>query len=113
MRTFGVEDIEWSLQDCLMLKKEFPDVICGTKTLKCLTARSLFPAGYDLVGAEDNGRPLIDFIEPLLRFESMQREAGVEIPFIFHAGECLGDGNSTDSNLYDAILLGTKRIGHG
>jgi adenosine deaminase CECR1 len=37
----------------------------------------------------------------------------VDIPFIFHAGETLGDGNAADMNMYDAILLGTKRIGHG
>jgi adenosine deaminase CECR1 len=36
-----------------------------------------------------------------------------DIPFIFHAGETLGDGTAADMNLYDAILLGTKRIGHG
>lgn len=97
MRRSDVKEIEWSLKDCIELKKAFPDVI----------------AGYDLVGPEDHGHPLIDFIEPLLRFKDMQKEAGVDIPFIFHAGECLGDGNETDSNLYDAILLGTKRIGHG
>ena len=27
--------------------------------------------------------------------------------------ECLGTGNSTDHNLFDAVLLGTRRIGHG
>jgi adenosine deaminase CECR1 len=41
----------------------------------------------------------------------MQKDAGVDIPFIFHAGETLGDGTEADDNLYDAILLGTKRIG--
>jgi len=97
MRRSGVEEIEWSLKDCIALKQAYPDVI----------------AGYDLVGPEDHGLPLIHYLEPLLRFEQMQKEAGVDIPFIFHAGECLGDGNETDSNLYDAILLGTKRIGHG
>jgi len=97
MRRSGVEEIEWSLKDVISLKQLYPDVI----------------AGYDLVGPEDRGYPLIHYLEPLLRFEQMQKEAGVDIPFIFHAGECLGDGNSTDDNLYDAILLGTKRIGHG
>ena len=38
---------------------------------------------------------------------------GLELPFIFHAGETLDHGGDTDSNLYDAILFGTKRIGHG
>ena len=58
-------------------------------------------------------RPLIDYIEPLTRFQRRQKELEIDIPFIFHAGETLGDGSKADMNLYDAILLGTKRIGHG
>jgi adenosine deaminase CECR1 len=63
------------------------------------------------VGHEDGAecKPLIDYAEPLLRFA----EQHPDIPFIFHAGETLGDGTAADMNLYDAILLGTKRIGHG
>jgi adenosine deaminase CECR1 len=68
--------------------------------------------GFDLVGPEDTTRPLIDYINPLLSFVERQ-ELDHQIPFIFHAGETLGDGTAADSNLYDAILLGTKRIGHG
>ena len=75
------------------------------------TNRSLI--GFDLVGNENELRPLIDYVEPLLRFKKRQTEEGVDIPFIFHAGETLGDGTAADMNLYDAILLGTKRIGHG
>ncbi|KAF8559676.1 Metallo-dependent hydrolase [Imleria badia] len=40
-------------------------------------------------------------------------EMNVDIPFIFHAGETCGDGTRADENLYNAILLGTRRIGHG
>lgn len=69
--------------------------------------------GFDLVGNENTLRPLIDYIEPLKRFQRRQKELGLDIPFIFHAGETLGDGSKADMNLYDAILLGTKRIGHG
>lgn len=66
-----------------------------------------------MVGQEDTGRPLADLVPELFWFKKACMEAGVEIPFFFHAGECLGDGDDTDNNLFDAILLGTRRIGHG
>ena len=69
--------------------------------------------GFDLVGSENDLTPLIEYIEPLLWFQQKTQELGLDIPFILHAGETLGDGDQVDSNLYDAILLGTKRIGHG
>ncbi|KAI9719472.1 MAG: hypothetical protein M1812_003543 [Candelaria pacifica] len=70
-------------------------------------------AGFDVVGQEDKGRPLKDLTPELFWFRKRCVEEGVEIPFFFHAGECLGDGDETDSNLFDAILLGSRRIGHG
>ncbi len=82
----------------------------------CITMKLKYPhliAGYDLVGQEDNGRPLKDILPELFWFRKQCAEEKVEIPFFFHAGECLGDGNDTDQNLFDAILLGTRRIGHG
>lgn len=65
------------------------------------------------MGHEDSLRPLIDYLEPLQNFVKRQEELGISIPFYFHAGETLGDGTAADMNVYDAILLGTKRIGHG
>jgi adenosine deaminase CECR1 len=45
------------------------------------------------------------------------RELDIEIPFMFHAGESLldtgGSKHPGNSNLYDAVLLNAKRIGHG
>jgi adenosine deaminase CECR1 len=41
----------------------------------------------------------------------------LDIPFLFHAGESLldtgGSGDPNNSNLYDAVVLKSKRIGHG
>ena len=97
MRELSREELEWYLADCLAMKEEFPHLV----------------AGFDLVGHEDTLKPLIEFIEPLTNFVEKQKELGLDIPFMFHAGETLGDGSIADMNLYDAIQLGTKRIGHG
>ncbi|KAM5534846.1 hypothetical protein V8D89_011485 [Ganoderma adspersum] len=97
MRNMSCGDMEWHLDNCLALKREFPHLI----------------AGFDLVGHEDSLKPLIYYAGPFLRFLEKQKECGVKVPFVFHAGETLGDGSAADMNLYDAILLGTKRIGHG
>ncbi|KAF4578917.1 hypothetical protein EYR36_000726 [Pleurotus pulmonarius] len=97
LRFITPEELTWYTEDCIVLKKEFPHLI----------------AGFDLVGNENELKPLIDYLEPLLQFQERQKEEGVEIPFLFHAGETFGDGTEADMNMYDAILLGTKRIGHG
>ncbi|XP_013184067.2 adenosine deaminase 2 [Amyelois transitella] len=64
-----------------------------------------FFAGFDLVGQEDLGKPLIEFAPQLLA-------AASEFNYFFHAGETDWYGCHTDDNLIDAILLGAKRIGH-
>ncbi|XP_037824343.1 adenosine deaminase 2-like [Lucilia sericata] len=74
----------------LKAKEKYPDLI----------------AGFDLVGQEEMGRPLKDFIPQLLSLPD-------NIDFYFHAGETNWFGSTVDENLIDAILLGTKRIGHG
>ncbi|KAF3761077.1 Metallo-dependent hydrolase [Cryphonectria parasitica EP155] len=83
-----------------------------------LTTKIEFPhllAGYDLVGQEDLGRPLRDVLPELFWFRKQLADEGMPdgMPFFFHAGETLGDGTATDQNLFDAVLLGTRRIGHG
>ncbi|KAG9102371.1 hypothetical protein FS749_004157 [Ceratobasidium sp. UAMH 11750] len=97
LRFIDNEQLQWYLEECMDLKAEFPDLI----------------AGFDLVAQEDTGRPLIYYVESLLRFQAETKKRGLDIPFILHAGETLDDGGAADSNLYDALLLGTKRIGHG
>lgn len=83
---------------------------------QCIAHKMAYPhliAGFDLVGPEDLGRPLKSALPELFWFRKQCAQEGVNLPFIFHAGETLGDGDETDQNLYDAILLGTRRIGHG
>ncbi|KIJ25243.1 hypothetical protein M422DRAFT_62279 [Sphaerobolus stellatus SS14] len=97
MRTMTAKDLDTSLDKCIQLKQAFPHLI----------------SGITLVGDENALQPLTYYLESLLRFKQKQVDLNLDIPFFFHAGETLGDGDRADDNLYDAILLGTKRIGHG
>ena len=96
-RSCTKDEMLWCIDDCIALKQAFPDLICG----------------LDMAGPENAGHPLSFFIPELLLFRRKCDDLGLDIPFIFHAGETLDHGGEVDSNLYDAILLGTKRIGHG
>lgn len=104
LRMWDTKTIVQSMDHAITTKVEFPTLL----------------AGYDLVGQEDAGRPLRDLLPELFWFrkqvaDEMGGEAGGvdSMPFFFHAGETLGDGTATDNNLFDAVLLGTRRIGHG
>ncbi|KZL86414.1 adenosine amp deaminase, partial [Colletotrichum incanum] len=96
-RSFSNELVDFALNECLAFKKKWPEWI----------------AGFDLVGEESKGRPLRAFVPEFLAFKKKCDEAGVQIPFLFHCGETTDIGNDTDSNLVDALLLNSKRIGHG
>ncbi|KAL2834852.1 hypothetical protein BDW59DRAFT_165 [Aspergillus cavernicola] len=97
IRSFPDESIKDSMMRCIKLKAVYPSVI----------------AGFDFVGQEDLGKPLVDLLPLCKWFQQECTDKNLQIPFFFHAGECLGDGDSTDSNLVDAILLNSRRIGHG
>ena len=73
----------------------------------------LTKVGFDLVGEEAKGRPLKDFAKELIEFQKLCKDEGLDIPFLFHCGETLDMGTDTDGNLVDALLLNSKRIGHG
>ncbi|KAF8849837.1 adenosine deaminase family protein [Acephala macrosclerotiorum] len=85
------------MKNALSFKQKYPDLI----------------AGYDLVSQEDLGRPLSDLAPELIWFRQQTESLNLTIPYFFHAGETLGDGNSTDDNLFDAEMFNTRRIGHG
>lgn len=48
------------------------------------------------MGQEDQGEPLLFYAEQLIRFQERVAEEGLYLPFIFHAGETLGDGKRVD-----------------
>ncbi|RKU48672.1 hypothetical protein DL546_009430 [Coniochaeta pulveracea] len=98
-RSFTPDQVEKALQECLWFKKH--------------RLYGEYIAGFDLVGEESKGKSLKSFIPQLLQFKRHCKAEGVEIPFLFHCGETLEIGGETDGNLYDALLLGAKRIGHG
>lgn len=65
-----------------------------------------FFAGFDLVGQEDTATPLVHWVEKIQSLDP-------DMNFFFHAGETNWNGLSVDGNLIDAVLLNSKRIGHG
>lgn len=90
MRTLDNESVEAFLEKFVSLNKEFPDMVVG----------------FDLVGQEDINNPLVRFTDKLRKFEKTT-------PYFFHAGETNGYGSEADLNLVDAVLLNSRRIGHG
>lgn len=75
------------------------------------------PTGFDLVGAEDRPNHIGEYRDLLVAFQQTCKRLEIEIPFMFHAGETLldtgGSAHPKNSNLYDAVILKAKRIGHG
>jgi adenosine deaminase CECR1 len=96
--------------------RAFPiEVVSDAFTTITKMAASLPPGlitGFDLVGQEDPGRPLTDFVPMFL--EQLHPATDLQpLPFFFHAGETDIVGGAADLNLVDAMLLNTSRIGHG
>ncbi|KAF2190180.1 Metallo-dependent hydrolase [Zopfia rhizophila CBS 207.26] len=100
-RSIGKPKMQTEMQDCINLKVKFPDLICG----------------FDLVGAEDRPNHIGHYFEELAAFQKTCEKQNLDIPFLFHAGETLldtgGSKEPSNSNLYDAVVLKSKRIGHG
>ncbi len=82
----------------------------------CLATKLAWPhlvAGYDLAGPESLGRPLADLLPELFWLRKQSALEGVTIPFFLRAADHDGGGDATaDGNLFDALLLGSRRIGN-
>ena len=88
------KDISASLVHAFKLRKKYPDMV----------------KGFDLVAEEDAGNTTLYYLDSWLLLDSLTKVYGVNMPLYFHGGE--SDWGSVE-NLYDCILLGSKRIGHG
>ncbi len=65
-------------------------------------------AGFDMVNEEDMTPPILEFLTEIL--EGKRKDKDQNLPCYFHCGETHDRAND---NLYDAILLNSRRIGHG
>ena len=101
LRSMTIDDVTDLLNDAIQLRLLFPSYVIG----------------FDLVGEEDKGYSLNHFKDILLKAKRNATASGTQLNYYFHAGETnwYPDNTFTHAadNLYDAILLGTKRIGHG
>lgn len=66
--------------------------------------------GFDLVQEEDRTNTNLFYVEELLAARRAAERRGATLPLYLHSGESNWVENE---NLYDAILLGASRIGHG
>ncbi|KKK24707.1 hypothetical protein AOCH_005204 [Aspergillus ochraceoroseus] len=96
-RNLSNKDIGESMKECIIMKKRFPALICG----------------FDLLGQESTERPLHNLLPILFWFRGRCAEETVNIPFIFSAGQSMGAGDDADGNLFDAVLLSSRRISQG
>ncbi|KAI0539127.1 hypothetical protein GGR58DRAFT_512642 [Xylaria digitata] len=95
-RSFAREAVKKALDECIEMKKKWPDYI----------------AGFDLVGEEAFAKPypLRYFEEEFQNFRARCEAEKLDIPFLFHCGETPDD---LEGNLETALNLNSKRIGHG
>jgi len=82
-----------SLEDAIALRMLYPEYVTA----------------FDLVG-DESLKAVRDLLTVLLDREKIERQYGIKINFIFHAGE--NEGFDVE-NLKLSLLLDVKRIGHG
>jgi adenosine deaminase CECR1 len=88
------EQIAQALANAIDLREKDPDQVVG----------------FDLVQEEDRTNTNLFYVEQLLAGQREAERRGVGLPFYLHSGETNWAENE---NIYDAILLGASRIGHG
>ncbi|GMI12835.1 hypothetical protein TrVE_jg968 [Triparma verrucosa] len=94
LRVLDPETIEGDVQEAVDLFTRHRDLIIG----------------FDLVAEEDPNHRTLDYLDVWMELLKHEERLGLELPLYFHDGES-NDRNNT--NMIDAVMLGSKRIGHG
>lgn len=94
LRFRPLEAIQQDVIHAFKMRQRYPDLI----------------KAYDLVAEEDAGHSTRYFLDAWLMFDSLQQKYNIDLPLCLHDGE--SDWVSVD-NLYDAVTLNSRRIGHG
>ncbi|CAF3497404.1 unnamed protein product [Rotaria sp. Silwood1] len=106
-RQLSKEQIKIDINNLINLQRTYPDFI----------------RGYDMVGEEDQGHTILFHSDSLMNAFNYSKTSNGSFDLFFHAGETnwpenhlpsnYGDAVSTFENIYDALVLRTRRIGHG
>jgi adenosine deaminase CECR1 len=94
IRGFGKKQVDAEFVNAFRMQAKYPEII----------------SGFDLVGEEDRGHTTGYFMDTWMKRDSLEKVFGLKMDYLFHDGE---SNWVSDENLYDAVLLGSKRIGHG
>lgn len=76
------------------LRKKYPDLLIG----------------FDQVAEEDRWNKTSYYLDQFFMIDSISKSEGYDLPYYFHDGESTLPSNN---NLIDAVMLNTRRIGHG
>jgi len=79
-------------------------------TLYLMNKYPEYVVGFDLDDEEDRFHTLLFYIEDFLNIEKETKYGPRKLKYFFHAGETKWNDRT---NLFDAVLLNTTRIGHG
>lgn len=94
LRVLDEENIEEDVEEAVGLWQQNGDIIMG----------------FDLVAEEDPNHRTLDYLDVWVKLKEWEEKEGAVLPLYFHDGES-NDRNNT--NVFDAVMLGCKRIGHG
>jgi adenosine deaminase CECR1 len=94
LRVLPSGEVEGDLENAFILKQAHPDTV----------------RGFDAVSEEDTGNTTVSYLSVWETIPQLERQYQVTMPFFFHDGE---SDTRNNTNLIDAVLLGSHRIGHG